>query len=163
MDAPVEVHDGLVFGRRWLPALVGGVILVSLAVTLFVWARRQIDRPCGWLDSQGFACGEPFTAKDAKEGKVEFDLVVVEDDKHGDNGVKFAFVNHTDAERSVTWRDVQLVRANGERVKCFWGDDSYLRDGALPGERTLAQRSCGPPEDGLILLYRNIEVARLMP
>lgn len=81
-------------------------------------------------------------------------------DGDGKRSIRFAMVNTTDTERSVTWRDVELQTADGRRVECFWGDDSYPRYPTLPGERTVTYRSCEVPDTPLRLYYRGIEVAK---
>lgn len=68
-------------------------------------------------------------------------------------------VNMTAAERSVTWRDVEVRTVDSQRVECFWGDDSYPRYPTRPGERTVTYRGCEAPDGALTLHYRGVEVA----
>jgi len=58
----------------------------------------QVTEPCGLLDDRGSACGRPFTATDARVGKVKFDLVIDAANRRGVL-VRFGFINGTQDER----------------------------------------------------------------
>lgn len=141
---------------RWVFALAVGVPALALGLLVGRWAWTEATGFCGLLDEQGFACEPAFTAEDAREGKVQFELVR---DPEAERWVRFAMLNTTTAERSVTWHDAELRTLDNRRLRCFWGDDSYPRYPAMPGKRTITERQCEAPSDRLELYYRNVKVA----
>lgn len=97
--------------RRLKGGIAAGVG-ICLCFASAWWAGSRSLRRCGWLDDQITACERPFTAAEARAGRVTFEIVM-EDVPGGGTNVRFAVMNNTSDERSLNWADVRIKDVRG--------------------------------------------------